>query len=263
MLLAPTGGLSRGGAWPVPNPSFQATRWSIVRGAGAEDPAVRAAAFERLCAQYWYPLFAYLRRGGRSPEDAADLVQGLFTQLLSGDGLERLVEGAGRFRSWILTALVNHARDVRDRDQAQKRGGGRPVIPIDPVEGERRLALQGAPEEDPEVAFERAWALEVLGAARELLEREMRASGRGRLFEALAASLGAAGEAPPREELAAELGLSAVALRVALHRLRERYRQLVVAVLRDSLDGRADPGEELRLLARALGGEGSESAKFL
>ena len=150
--------------------SFQLTQWSIVRGAGASDPAVRQAALERLCAQYWYPLYAYLRRKGRAPEDAADRVQGLFAHLLDGERLGAVREGPGLFRNWLLTALRNHERDLRDREHAEKRGGGRAPIPIDAGEGERRLELQGAATDDPEVAFERAWALETLAMARTLLD---------------------------------------------------------------------------------------------
>ena len=125
--------------------SFQLTRWSMVRGAGSSDPAVRHAALERLCAQYWYPLYAYQRRRGRDQDQAADTVQGLFAHLLDGDRLQQVDEHGGRFRNWLLTALQNHERDQRDRERAQKRGGGTAPIPINGAEGERRLQLQGNP----------------------------------------------------------------------------------------------------------------------
>jgi RNA polymerase sigma-70 factor (ECF subfamily) len=233
--------------------SFQLTRWSVVRGAAASDPAVRQAALERLCAQYWYPLYAYLRRKGRSPEDAADRVQGLFAHLLEGDRLGSVREGPGRFRNWLLTALQNFERDLRDREHAARRGGGRPPIPIDVGEGERRLELQGAATDDPETAFERAWALETLAMARDLLEQELRGAGKGAVFDALVGCLMEDHEARPRSEIAAELGLSAVTLRVTLHRLRARYRELLLAVVADSLGERTAAGEELRALAQALG----------
>jgi RNA polymerase sigma-70 factor (ECF subfamily) len=239
--------------------SFQLTRWSVVRGAAASDPEVRQAALERLCAQYWYPLYAYLRRKGRSPEDAADRVQGLFAHLLEGDRLGSVQEGPGRFRNWLLTALQNHERDLRDREHAAKRGGGRPPIPIDAGEGERRLELQGAESEDPATAFERAWALETLAMARDLLEQELRSAGKGRVFDVLAGCLTGDAEARPRTELAAQLGLSAVALRVTLHRLRVRYRELLVSVVAESLGARTAAGEELQALARALEPGGQES----
>ena len=146
---------------------------------------------------------------------------------------------------------MNHERDCRDRDGAQKRGGGRAPIPIDAAEGERRLELTGAAGDDPSVAFERAWALETLRMARDLLEQELRAQGKGRVFEALADAL-TDEEHRPRTELAEQLGISAVTLRVTLHRRRARYRELLVAVVGDSLGDRAQAGEELEELARAL-----------
>ena len=243
------------------NSSFQLTRWSVVRGAAASDPAVRQAALERLCAQYWYPLYAYLRRQGRSPEVAADRVQGLFAHLLEGNRFGSVREGPGRFRNWLLTALQNHERDVRDSEQALKRGGGRPPIPIDADEGERRLELQGANTDDPAAAFERAWALETLAMARNLLEQEQRSAGRGRVFDALIECVTAEDEVRPRAELAAELGMSAVTLRVTLHRLRARYRELLVSVVADSLGERAAADEELWALAEALGAGRMERAE--
>ena len=214
---------------------------------------MRQAALERLCGQYWYPLYAYLRRKGRAPDTAADLVQGTFAHLLSGDRIGQVREGHGRFRNWLLSALQNHEREGRDRAHAETRGGGRAASPIDPSEGERRLELQGAATDDPEVAFERAWALETLAMARSLFEQELRQQGKGRLFEVLGACLTSDTEVRSRADLAAELGMSAVALRVTLHRLRTRYRELLVSVVADSLGGPGEAGEELRALADALG----------
>lgn len=241
--------------------SFQLTRWSLIRGAVASDPAVRHAALERLCAQYWYPLYAYLRRKGRSPDVAADSVQGLFAHLLDGERLASVREGPGRFRNWLLTALQNYERDQRDRDRAEKRGGGRVPIPIDSGEGERRWELQGAADADPEIAFERAWALETLSMGRTLLEQELHEVGKGKLFESLVGCLLGGDETRPRSELAAELGMSSVTLRVTLHRLRARYRELLVSLVADSLGERAGAGEELDALARALSAEITNSGK--
>jgi len=232
----------------------------MVRGAGSPDPAVRRAALERLCAQYWFPLYAHLRRRGRSADDAADLVQSLFAHLLSGDRFANVTEGTGRFRNWLLTALQNHERDARDRERAQKRGGGRAPIPIDAGEGEQRFEVQGAADDDPEVAFERAWARETLRMARDLLEQEMRSNGKQRLFDALVdAAFG--DEVRPRAELAEQLGVTGVALRVTLHRMRTRLRELLVAVVAESLGDRERAGDELQQLARALGGQFPEKGR--
>ncbi len=235
--------------------SFQPTQWSIVRGAGQADSRIRHAALERLCAQYWYPLYAFLRRKGRDSERAADLVQGLFTKLIEKDGFAGLEQTGARFRSWLLTALVNFERDQVAHEQAAKRGGGRAPIPIDAEDGERRLELAGRADEDPEAAFERAWAEEVLRQGLLLLEQELRSDGKGRLFQVLGPTLSSEGDDRPREELARELGLSSVALRVTLHRLRSRYRELLVQIVADSLGDRREADEELRALARALGAD--------
>jgi len=226
----------------------------MVRGAGSSDPAVRHAALERLCAQYWYPLYAYQRRRGRDQDQAADSVQALFAHLLEGERFASLDEGAGRFRNWLLTVLQNHERDQHARDVAQKRGGGAVPIPIDGVEAERRLQLQGDAGADPQVAFERAWAEETLRMARDLLQKEMLAQGKARVFAALTPLLDD-DQARPRAEIAAELGVTAVALRVTLHRMRTRYRELLVAVVAESLGDRTEAGDELQALAAALAGK--------
>lgn len=243
------------------NSSFQPTRWSLICGAGSPVLAVRQAALERLCLQYWYPLYAYLRRNGRAPDTAADLVQGTFARLLSDDRIGAVSEGHGRFRNWLLTALQNHERDVRGREHAEKRGGGRPTIPIDAGEGERRFEIQGAATDDPVSAFERAWALETLAQARSLLEQELRQAGKERVFELLDACLTGDVEPHSRAHLAAELKMSAVAFRVTLHRLRTRYREILISVVSDSLGGPTEAGEELRALSHALSTERSGPKK--
>lgn len=226
----------------------------MVRGAGSSDPAVRHAALERLCAQYWYPLYTYQRRRGREPDEAADSVQDLFAHLLDGDRFASLDEGGGRFRNWLLTVLQNHERDRRDRDRAHKRGGGVARIPIDGAEGERRLQLHGDATGDPQVAFERAWAHETLRMARDLLQQEMAGHGKAPLFDALAPLLDQQA-APPHAEIAQRLGIRAVTLRVTLHRMRTRYRELLVAVVAESLGERTEAGAELEALAAALAGK--------
>ncbi len=239
------------------SPTFQPTRWSLLAGAASADPAVRCAALERLCAQYWFPLYAYLRRAGRDPDLAADTVQGLFAHLLEAGSLARLEPGSGSFRSWLLTALQNFERDAWRRAQAEKRGGGRAPIPIDAQMGERRLELQGPVERDPEAAFERAWALETLGQARQMLEAELRETGQPAHLGPLVATALDDTDARSRTKLAAELGLTPVTLRVTIHRLRTRYRELLILIVADSLGERSEAGEELRALSLALAGEKS------
>ena len=233
---------------------FPSTRWSLVRRAGDTGPEARAA-FDELCGAYWYPLFAYLRRSGTSTEDAADLVQGLFTSLLERGSLGSLDEEGARFRSWLLAVLRHHVLDARAREHADKRGGGQPVFSLDLEDAEGRYGHEPADLSDPAALFDRAWAVEVLARGRVRLAEEYASSGRGNTFTVLAPTL--EGEPLDREEAAGALGLSKVALRVAVHRLRTRYQEQLLEEVRDTLGPGEEPGTELRALVEALGGESS------
>jgi len=237
----------------VTDPHFHTTRWSVVRGAGHAGAEARREALEALCSSYWYPLFAYLRRAGREPDRAADLVQGLFARLLAGEGLKTVEPQGGRFRAWLLVALRNHERDLLEQEGAQRRGGGRAPVSIDALGGERRYEIEAPRAEQPDAFFERTWARQVLENARLNLKAEYERDGRGAVFETLGAIL-RTGEGPPeREELAKKLGLSSVALRVAVHRLRSRYRVAVLEEVRSTLGEDVDPGSELDHLLQAVG----------
>ena len=235
--------------------TFHSTHWSVVRGGASSDAELRRVSLERLCNQYWFPLYAHLRRRGRDADRAADLVQGFFAQLLSRDGLSTVKDDVGPFRAWLLGALRNHERDEVARERALKRGGGAVPIPIDPAEGESRLELAGESLDDPACAFDRAWALSVLDQGLLLLEQEMKRSGDTRTFEVLGPLLSIQGDDRPREQLARELGMKPVALRVTLMRLRRRYRELLVQVVTDSVGSAEEAGQELELLSAALSGE--------
>ncbi|MEM1447469.1 MAG: sigma-70 family RNA polymerase sigma factor [Planctomycetota bacterium] len=239
---------------------FRTTRWTLVSGATSVDDGERSRALEELCAAYWPPLYAYLRRRGRAPDEASDLVQGLFHVLLERDGLARIEARTGRFRSWLLTALRNHERDVRDHAHAQRRGSGVPAVPIDAVPidaaaGERAYQVAASSDADPVVVFERAWVRGVLDQARSALLEESIAKGNGDLFRCLEPTLDAAPDREERAALAERLGLSPVALRVAIHRMRERYRALILAVVRETLSTNEDPASELDALLSAVSEE--------
>ena len=240
--------------------SFHATRWSVVRNVGATDAGARREALEGLCFSYWYPLFAWLRRAGREPDRAADLVQGLFAKLLAGEGLKAVKREGGRFRAWLLVALRNHERDVLEQEGALKRGGGRAPISIDVEEGERRYEVEAPATQEPDAVFERAWARQVLENALRNLKDEYDRDGRTVLFDALEDVL-RTGEGPPdRRDLAERLGLSSVALRVAIHRLRRRYRAALLEEVRSTLGEDVTPGSELDCLLRAVGAGGRPRA---
>ncbi|MEM6672914.1 MAG: sigma-70 family RNA polymerase sigma factor [Planctomycetota bacterium] len=234
---------------------FRTTRWTLVSSAGSVDHGERSRALEDLCTAYWPPLYAYLRRRGRSPDEASDLVQGLFQVLLERDGFARIEARIGRFRSWLLTALDNYERDVRDHARADRRNGRAPSVPLDAVDGERAYQVAATGDADPVVVFERAWVRQVLDEARAALLDESIAKGNGDLFRCLERTLDAAPDREERAALAGRLGLSPVALRVAIHRLRERYRALILAVVRETLTVDEDPSDELEVLLAAVAGE--------
>jgi RNA polymerase sigma-70 factor (ECF subfamily) len=239
--------------------AFPSTRWSLVRRAGggrdgALGPEAREA-FSELCGAYWYPLFAYLRRSGRDAAEAADLVQGTFVSLLERASLEGVAESGARFRGWLLGALKHHAADEHRRANAVKRGGDVAHFPLDVEAAEGRYARELEGGADPAALFERAWAREVLAQGLERVGREYHEAGRGLLFDLLRPAL--VGEPVDREGAARALGMTAVALRVALSRLRARYRDQLVQEVRDTIGDDADLGSEVSALLLALGHENS------
>jgi len=248
-------------ATPLPTPGdargfittpggFATTNWSVVRAAaGNAEPAARRAALETLCRAYWGPLYAFARRRGSARGAAEDLVQGFFARLLERNDVAVATNERGRFRSFLVAAFVHHLANERDRAGARKRGGGRPLLSLD-----ADAVLEPGRDETPEAAYERAWALAVLGRARRRLHEEQARIGRERALESLWPALADSAEAPPYAELAAQLGLSENALKVAVHRLRKRLGELVRDEVLQTLDDPRDLAEELAHLHRSLGG---------
>jgi RNA polymerase sigma-70 factor (ECF subfamily) len=231
--------------------AFHTTRWSLVQAARGKDEGAARAALEALCRAYWYPLYAFARRTGVAHAEAEDAVQGFFAQLLATRGLAAVAREKGRFRSFLLAALQHHLANERDRARAAKRGGGAVRLAVDLEGAEERFAREPGRGRAPEQEFERAWALEVLRAAGLALEREYAESGRAPLFSALKGEL--AGEPAPHAEVAARLGLSPGAVKVAAHRLRERFGEHLRAVVAETVNGPAAVEAELAALLRALG----------
>ncbi len=202
---------------------FPTTHWSRVATAGVPAAAGASEALAELCAAYWYPLYAFVRRKGHGPDEAADLVQGTFAVLLSRDGLARVDSGRGRFRSFLMAACVHHIADCRGRDHAAKRGGGRAPVSIDRREAEDRFGSEPAHEQTAERLFERRWAIDLLDRAIGRLEAEMAAAGKADLCARLLPSLtGGRGEVP-LAAIAAALGMTEAAIKTAASRLRRRY----------------------------------------
>ena len=230
---------------------FPTTRWTLVVAA-AGDPHRKEthSALVTLCENYWYPLYAYLRRRGYPADQAQDLTQEFFIRVLEGRYLDRADPEKGRFRSFILTSLKFFVADEEDRQRASKRGGG-VVVPLEFSSGEERYQREPAHNETPERIFERRWALSVLDRVVEKLRNEFVHHGRPEHFERLKVFLLGRSDAP-YAALAREMNTSEGALKVAIHRLRKRYRELFRQEIADTV---ADPTEvesELRYLAAVL-----------
>jgi RNA polymerase sigma-70 factor (ECF subfamily) len=234
---------------------FATTHWSVVLAAGQTGSEAQAAALEKLCQAYWYPLYAYIRRRGHGPEDAQDLTQEFFLRLIEKNWLHGVAREGAKFRSFLLTMVKGFLANAHDRAQAAKRGGGRTIVPLDPQDAEDRFTHEPSTTETPENIFERRWALAVLDEALHRLRLAAGAADKARHFEQLQPFLSREPEEGEYATLAAGLGLSAGAVGVAVHRLRQRYRETLRATVADTL---ADPGqvdEELRHVLAALRGE--------
>ena len=235
--------------------AFDTTRWSLVLRAGGAGATGREAR-EELCATYWYPLYAWLRRSGEDAHAAADLVQGFFAELLARGDLEGLEEAGGRFRSFLRVALRRHATRVRESERALKRGGAVAHVGLgfDAEDAERRYAREPAHGETPERLYDRAFALELLAATLASLRAEETAAGRGERFARLEPFLSGEPPAGGHAALAAELGTTTNALELAVTRLRRRWRAALTAAVARLVERPQDVEDEFARLLAALEG---------
>jgi RNA polymerase sigma-70 factor (ECF subfamily) len=236
---------------------FASTRWSLVAAAGRRESPESAAALASLCRLYWYPLYAYARRRLPTAEDAQDLTQDFFARLMEKEYLRQADPQRGSFRSFLLTAFKHFLAKERDRANAQKRGGGRAHLSLDFQAGERRFQLEPAHATDAEALYERRWALTLLEQTLARLRDELTRAGKAPLFEALKGTLTGEDAPRPYAELAKEMGLSAEAVKVTVHRLRRRYGELLRAEIAQTVSSPVEVEEELRSLFAALGGKKS------
>ena len=229
---------------------FPTTRWTLVVAAGDPQRKDARSALVSLCENYWYPLYAYLRRRGYAPDQAQDLTQEFFMRVLEGRYLDRADPEKGRFRSFILTSLKFFVADEQDRQRAQKRGGGA-IVSLEFSSGEERYQREPGHNETPERIFERRWALSMLDRVMERLRGEFVQHGRPENFERMKVFLLGQSEAP-YADLAREMNTSEGALKVAIHRLRKRYRELFRQEIADTVADPAKVESELRYLAAVL-----------
>jgi len=224
--------------------------------AGRDDSPRAAEALEQLCRTYWYPLYAFVRRRGHGPEDAQDLTQAFFARLIAKRDLAAVDRTRGRFRSFLIAAMQHFLANEWDKARAQKRGGGVRVISLDAVSAEARYAREPADLETPELIFERRWAMALLDKVLVRLRGEYEARGQGDLFEALKGTLGGGG-AEGHAATAERLGMTEGAVKVAAHRLRRRYRDLLRGEIAGTVASPDDVDDELRHLLAVLGGGGN------
>jgi RNA polymerase sigma-70 factor (ECF subfamily) len=232
---------------------FTTTEWSLVLAAAGRDDVRGREALGRLCQVYWYPLYAFVRRQGHGPQDAQDMTQEFFLRLLEKDYLGDVDRLKGKFRSFLLAALKHFLSKQRARDRTLKRGGGRALLPLDTLSAEDRYRREPEVNATPERLFERRWALTLLDRVLTRLSEEYDTTGKRAVFAQLQGCLTGGRDSPPYAELAVKLGMTEGAVKVAVHRLRQRYR----GVLRDEIAQTvADPAEindEIRQLFAALG----------
>lgn len=236
----------------APREVFATTHWSLVLSAAQSNPQDAQAALEKLCQAYWHPLYVYVRRRGYRVEDAQDLTQAFFAKLLQRQWLASAAEAKGRFRTFLLTAFERFLANEWDRERALKRGGGQPKVPIQLDTAETRYGVDPQDTRTPDQAFEYHWAMTLLSEVLRGLELEYQQRQQEDLFAALKPTLVGERLGQPYAALAAQLGMGEGAVKVAVHRLRLRYRELLRAEIGQTL---ASPGEidaEMRYLFGVL-----------
>lgn len=220
--------------------------------AGDSAAALHEPALSTLCQTYWFPLYAYLRRRGYDSHQAEDYTQGFFAGILERKGLKRADRKYGKFRSFLLASLKNFLADEWDRAHAQKRGGDKKVLSLDFDAAASRYDREPVHHLSPEKLFERSWALTVLTKAMDRLKAESITSDKKQLFDCLKVYLTAEKDAVPYREVAEKLEMTEGAVKVAVHRLRRRYRELVRDEIAQTVTTEAQVDEEIRDLFAAL-----------
>ena len=232
---------------------FQTTNWTQVLEAADLQMTFGGSAFAELYLAYWTPLYAFARRRGLAPPEAEDIIQDFFTHLVSKQSLSGLQRDGGRFRSFLVKSLEHFLANEHRRTQAQKRGQGQRPLSLNPAEGEACFALDATNGETPESIFEKRWAFTVLEHVRERLREEYTGANKRDLFEHLRVHLQGDRSGPAYATVAAQLGLSENALKVAVHRMRHRYGELLRQAIARTVSSPAEVDEELRYLISVVG----------
>ena len=236
----------------APGDIFATTHWTVVLAAGKRHTPQSDGALEELCRTYWFPLYAYVRRRGHTKEDAEDSVQAFFARFLAKNYLEGLSAERGRVRAFLLASLKHFLINEWDKAQCQKRGGGVTPLSLDWQTADTQFQIASTAGPSPDKAFDREWAVTLLAKVIERLQVECVADGRGKQFAELKIFLTAGKGALSHADAAKTLGMDEGAVRVAVHRLRKRYRQLLRDEIVQTLADAADVDEEMRALFGAF-----------
>jgi RNA polymerase sigma factor (sigma-70 family) len=243
---------------PVPGRGrFETTHWSLVLAAARDEDRDGCRAMESLCDQYWYPLYVFVRRRGYAPEDAQDLTQAFFARLLEKGDVARASPARGRFRSFLLASLQNFLLNELDRRRTLKRGGGVPITSIDMVDAEQRFVAEPATADTPDDHFHRRWALTLLDRALHQTKLDYERAGNSTLFARLVGLMTTADSDDSYREAAADLTMTQGAVKVAVHRMRRRFRDILRGQVAQTVDA-DELDEEIAFLIRAVGRRSSQ-----
>jgi RNA polymerase sigma-70 factor (ECF subfamily) len=233
-------------------PSFGTTHWSLILAARDRDAPQADEALAALCAAYWYPLYAFIRRRDHDPDSAADLTQGFFARLMEKEFLRSVDPSKGRFRAFLLAACKNFLANERDRAVALKRGGGRCAVSIDRRDAEGRYRSEPTHDLTPERLYERRWALTLLGQVLDQLDEEFHQAGRGAFYDRMKVILTGAEGADSYAQVGAALGMTEAAVKKAAQRLRLRYREILRARIAETVEDHGQVDDEIRTLFAVL-----------
>ncbi len=236
---------------PALGQEFPSTHWTLVARV-REGGAVRQAALEELCRLYWYPIYAFLRRRGYPQHDAEDFTQGFFLKLLADESLSAVDAGKGRLRSYLLQHLKRHLADQKRFDGALKRGGGVNPISFEALRAEERYSHEPQDERDPERIFTLAWANELLAGVRDKLRADFEAAKRPEAFDVLLPFLLLDDDPPTYGEVAAQLRATEISVRLMVHRLRAKFRELLREEIARTVESPAEAAGEMEWLKGVL-----------
>ena len=236
----------------MPGDIFATTHWTVVLAAGKISSPASQHALDELCQTYWFPLYAYVRRRGYAKADAEDLVQAFFARLLEKNFFANADSEKGKFRAFLLASLKHFLANEWDKSQAQKRGGGAAHLSLDWQTADTKFQVAATNEPSPDKAFDREWALALLAKVIERLRKECEADGKIKLFDQLKMCLTAGKADSAQVEVAKVLEMEEGAVRVAIHRLRKRYRVLLRDEIAQTLTDESQVDAEMQALFGAF-----------